>query len=56
MKSNYLCIFKVAKVKLSDKCSPTELCNELIGLSCQEGVCKCANNSYWKTDKCGIID
>jgi hypothetical protein len=35
------------------------LCNDLLGLSCEKGVCKCSNSSYWKDEKeksqCGII-
>lgn len=45
--------FKVPKGIINEKCSATDLCNDLVGLACQDGVCKCASNSYWKENKCG---
>ena len=41
---------------MNDKCSEKELCNELVGLSCQEGSCKCAASDFWKDNKCGKED
>jgi hypothetical protein len=46
----------VAKVTVNEKCTPTEQCNDVVGLSCQAGSCKCANGFYWKENKCGIIE
>jgi hypothetical protein len=46
---------QVNKLSTNEKCSETELCNDLAGLSCQEGVCKCAKDAYWKENKCGNI-
>lgn len=37
---------------VNEKCSALEFCSDQTGLNCQEGVCKCANNSYWKDTKC----
>ena len=44
----------MVKITVQEKCTPTEQCNDLAGLSCQEGVCKCANNAFWKDNKCGL--
>ena len=41
---------------VNEKCSAQELCNDLVGLSSVEGVCKCGNNSYWKDNKCGKLN
>ena len=43
------------KLLANEKCTPTEQCNDLVGLSCEAGNCKCANNAFWKEEKCGII-
>jgi hypothetical protein len=43
------------KGSYKDNCTAvTQLCNDLAGLSCQDGLCKCANDSYWKETKCGL--
>lgn len=42
------------KITVNEKCSAAEVCNDIVGLKCsQDGVCKCADNAYWKDDKCG---
>lgn len=44
--------FKVLKLSLNERCTINELCNDLAGLSCQEGICKCSSSLYWKESKC----
>lgn len=44
----------VPKLNLYESCS-SSVCNDLVGLSCQNGMCKCGANSYWKDAKCGIF-
>ena len=41
---------------MNEKCLLEGQCNDLAGLSCQEGFCKCAKSSYWKNSKCGNLD
>ena len=53
--TNLFFFYLVTKVTVNEKCSPSELCNDVAGLACQIGVCKCANGFYWKNDKCGIL-
>lgn len=45
---------KATKFTINEKCSSNEQCNDLAGLSCQNGVCKCAENSIWMDNKCGL--
>ena len=41
---------------ITEKCTAGEVCNDVAGLSCQEGVCKCESTFFWKDKdkKCGI--
>ena len=40
-----------------EKCSLNEICNEELGLSCQNGICKCnKENFYFNGKKCGILN
>ena len=43
------------KLSVNERCSASELCNDLVGLTCQSGTCKCGANSYWKDAKCGNL-
>lgn len=45
-------ILLVVKITVNEKCTPTEQCNDLAGLGCTEGVCKCAVGFYWSAGKC----
>ena len=46
---------KVPKLSFNERCSAIELCNDLVGLNCQEGICKCGASSYWKNSKCSNL-
>lgn len=40
------------KLTINQRCSATEVCNDVVGLSCQDGSCKCGASSFWKDSKC----
>lgn len=41
------------KLGVNERCSLNDLCNDLVGLLCQDGICKCGITSFWKDIKCG---
>lgn len=45
----------MAKHTVNEKCAATEVCNDVAGLGCHEGVCKCEAAFFWKEKKCGNL-
>ncbi len=47
-------VLKVSKANFNEKCSSGGVrCNDLLGLSCQTGVCKCeSDNNYYNGKTC----
>ena len=44
---------KGLKKKNNEPCSATLPCNNVVGLTCQAGICKCASNMTFDGSKCG---
>ena len=45
-------IFKVKKATNLATCSPSILCDNTIGLSCQGSTCNCTSSSLWNGTSC----
>ena len=52
-KNIFILHLKVTKLSIYERCLPNDQCNDIAGLSCQDGSCKCENSFYWKVSKCG---